>query len=123
MRFAAGKKPFPDVGVPSANTRGIDSDQDFTGINCRYRQGVSGDHVRSAKAVDGRGEHRAGHMHRVVRRSNNMGGLLGETRIVRGGARSRVPSVLAAPGNAPPAFPSAPYAMFGACPARAFAED
>ena len=76
MRFAAGKKPFPDVGVPSANTRGIDSDQDFTGINCRYRQGVSGDHVRSAKAVDGRGEHRAGHMHRVMPRSNNMVGLM-----------------------------------------------
>src|SRR5258705_1381953 len=76
MRFAAGKKSFPDVSVPSANARGIDGDQYFTGINCRYRQGVRSDHLGSTKTVDSRGEHGAGHMHRVMSWSNNMAGTI-----------------------------------------------
>jgi hypothetical protein len=76
MRFAAGIKPLPDVRVPSANARGIDGDQDFTGINWRHRQGVGSDYLRSTKTVDSRSEHRAGHMHRVMPWSNNMVGMV-----------------------------------------------
>jgi hypothetical protein len=73
MRFTAGKKPFPDIGVPSANARGIDGDQDLTGINYGDRQGVRGNDVGSAKAVDSRGEHGARHMHRVMPGGHNCG--------------------------------------------------
>jgi len=76
MRFAAGIIPFPDIGVPSANARGIDGDQYFTGIDCRHRQGVRGDHLGATKAVDGRGEHGAGHMHRVMPGSNKIAGAI-----------------------------------------------
>jgi len=76
MRFAAGIIPFPDIGVPSANARGIDGDQDFAGIDWRHRQGVGGDHLRSTKAVDSRSEHRAGHLHRVMSWSNNVAGTI-----------------------------------------------
>jgi len=41
-RFAAGIIPFPDIGVPSANARGIDGDQYFTGIDCLAPAGREG---------------------------------------------------------------------------------
>jgi hypothetical protein len=76
MRFAAGIPSVPDVGVPPPDARGIDGDQDFTGIDGRHRQSVSGDHLRSAKLVDRRGEHRARHMHGVMGWSNNVAGTI-----------------------------------------------
>src|ERR1700722_14330594 len=46
MRLTGRKKSFPNIGVPSADARGIDRDQDFTGIHFRNRQSVSGDDLR-----------------------------------------------------------------------------
>src|SRR6202162_2789968 len=76
MRLAACKIPFPDISVPSANACGVDRDQHFTGINCRHRQRVRGDHLGSTEAVDRRGEHRARHMRRVMSGGIKMAGTI-----------------------------------------------
>jgi hypothetical protein len=44
----------------------MDGDQNFAGIDFRDRQSVSGDHLGPTEAVDGGGEHGAGHFHRVM---------------------------------------------------------
>jgi hypothetical protein len=76
MRLAGRKKSFPDIGVPSADAGGIDGDQDFTGIDFRDRQSVSGDHLGSTEAVDGGSEHGAGHMHRVMAGARKIAGAI-----------------------------------------------
>jgi hypothetical protein len=67
---------FPDISIPWADAGAIDSDHDFIGIKRRHRQSMAGDHARSAKAVDSRGEHRAGHMHRVMPGNESIAGTI-----------------------------------------------
>ena len=66
MRFARRKNPFPDFGIPTADACRVDGDQDFAGIKLGYGQGMARDRLGSAKMVDGRGEHRARDMLRVM---------------------------------------------------------
>jgi hypothetical protein len=66
MRLARRKIAIADVGIPRADAGGIDRDHDFIGIQRRYRQRMASNHLRAPEAIDRRGEHGAGHMHRVV---------------------------------------------------------
>ena len=76
MWFAFGEISFTDIGVPAAGAGGIDRDQDFAGVHCGDREGVSGNHLRSTEAVDRRGVHGTGHMHGMMPGGDKIAGAI-----------------------------------------------
>src|SRR5581483_1863609 len=64
--LATGNQALPHFCVPRSDSGGIDRDQDVVAVEARNRQGVPGENVRPAEAIDGGRKQRARNRHAMM---------------------------------------------------------